>query len=80
MKEQVFSFPMVGGNFLGIVRGLGNERLFVTNLALYVVDLWNEKNMGVFQLQLNISPRCSKCTASNYIPYERPIHKLSNEV
>ena len=41
MKEQVFSFPMVGGKFLGIVRGLGNERLFVTNLALYVVDLWN---------------------------------------
>ena len=39
---------MVGGKFLGIVRGLGNERLFVTNLALYVVDLWNEKNMGVF--------------------------------
>ena len=42
---------MVGGKFFGIVRGLGNERLFVTNLALYVVDLWNEKNMGVFQLQ-----------------------------
>ena len=33
---------MVGGKFLGIVRGLGNERLFVTNLALYVVDLRNE--------------------------------------
>ena len=54
MKEQVFSFPKVGGKFLGIVRGLGNERLFVTNLAS-VVDLWNEKKMGVFQLQLNIS-------------------------
>ena len=39
---------MVGGKFLGIVRGLGNERLFVTNLALYEVDLWNEKKNGCF--------------------------------